>query len=174
MPCFDPSLGSSHWFHLCYLQSGLVTADSDGTLNFWSIGNLREPVESMSIVGNVSSLAVAPETNTLLCGDESGALYAIPPSATGGAGGGSSRASKRSVRKLTTSDGHFGMVTSVSTKKVVSNRAGIAKGFLRGSGGLVLSSGVDWTVQLWAPSYNDKPLLSFVNHSYDYMCDVQW
>jgi dynein intermediate chain, cytosolic len=52
--------------------------------------------------------------------------------------------------------------------------AGLTKGFLRGSGGLVLSAGVDWTVKLWAPGYRDTPLMSIVSHSYDYMSDVQW
>ena len=141
-----------------------MTADSEGKINFWSVGNLREAVESLRIDGgNVSSMAIAPESNGLLCGDESGSVFALT-----GSGGG--KRSKRTVRRL--AGGHFGMVTSVSTKKA--DRAGMARGFLRGAGGLVLSSGVDWTVQLWAPAYKDKPLLSFVNHSYDYMCDVQW
>lgn len=128
------------------------------------MGNLREPAESLRIDGgNVSSMAVAPASNTLVCGDESGSIFALTNSGAG-------KRSKRSVRKL--SGGHFGMVTSVSTRQA--GGAGMAKGFLRGAGGLVLSSGVDWTVQLWAPAYKDKPLLSLVNHSYDYMCDVQW
>ena len=44
----------------------------------------------------------------------------------------------------------------------------------RGVGGLVLSSGVDWTVKLWHPVYSESPLLSMVSHSYDYMSHVQW
>merc|ERR1712154_326197 len=27
---------------------------------------------------------------------------------------------------------------------------------------------------LWAPAYTDKPILTLLSHSYDYMCDVQW
>ena len=70
------------------------------------------------------------------------------------------------------------MVTSVSTKTIpvgASVRtAGLSKGFLRGSGGLVLTSGVDWSTKLWAPAYSDQPLMSWVSPSYDYMSDVQW
>jgi dynein intermediate chain len=67
------------------------------------------------------------------------------------------------------------MITSLATKTLKSaGRAGLSKGFLRGSGGLILSSGVDWTVKMWAPAYTDKPLLSLMSHSYDYMSDVQW
>lgn len=74
--------------------------------------------------------------------------------------------------------GHFGMITSVSAKQIAmgatSRSAGLSKGFLRGSGGLVLTSGVDWTTKLWAPAYSDEPLMSWVSNSYDYMSDVQW
>jgi len=74
--------------------------------------------------------------------------------------------------------GHFGMITSVSSKTIpmgsTTRSAGLSKGFLRGSGGLVLTSGVDWCTKLWAPAYTDQPLLSWVSHSYDYISDVQW
>jgi len=175
--------------------SGLVTAATDGKVNFWSLANLRDAAESLQVKGNISCLAVAPESNTLVCGDENGAIHTIQPSPTA-AGGGSSgapRASRRPVRTLdtttggsddpshtsntNTNSGHFGMVTSVATKtlsKKDAGRAGLSKGFLRGSGGLLLTSGIDWTTKLWAPAYSDKPLLSLVSHSYDYMCDVQW
>lgn len=116
--------------------------------------------------GNISSLAIAPESSTLLCGDEAGGLHFIPSAAAGGP-------RKRQVRSL--KESHFGMVTSISTQSLKDGgRAGSAKGFLRGAGGLVLTSGVDWTVKLWAPAYKDTPLLSLVNNSYDYMSDVQW
>ncbi len=90
---------------------------------------------------------------------------------------GSGQRSKRKVAKLEPGKdaGHFGMITALSTKTLkASARAGLTKGFLRGSGGLFLSAGVDWTVKLWGPAYIDKPLLSLVSHSYDYMSDVQW
>lgn len=159
----------------CFLQSGLVTAATDGRVNFWSLANLRDAAESLQVGGNISCLSVAPESNTLVCGDESGALHTIQSTATGGA----QRSTRRPVRTLEAGDGegHFGMVTAVATKPLQgtsASRSGLSKGFLRGAGGLVLSSGVDWTTKLWAPAYTDKPLLSFVSHSYDYMCDVQW
>lgn len=175
--------------------SGLVTAGTDGKLNFWSLANLRDPAESLLVGGNVSSLAVAPEGNAIVVGDESGALHTVlatsgasatvSNSGTGGSGGRPS-SSRRAVRKLDVGDndgaggGHFGMVTAVSTK-VPSPKAAsgggsraMSRGFLRGSAGMVLTSGVDWTTKLWAPAYTDKPILSFLSHSYDYMCDVQW
>lgn len=124
----------------------------------------------------MSCLAVVPESGTLVLGDENGSLFAA--TATSG--------KRRQVRKLDTGGegegasggGHYGMVTSLSTKALKkgapSRAAGLAKGFLRGSGGLVLSAGVDWTVQLWAPAYKDTPLTTLVSHSYDYMSDVKW
>jgi dynein intermediate chain, cytosolic len=115
--------------------------------------------------GNISSFAVAPESSTLVCGDEAGGLHFIPPATAGGP-------RKRQLRSL--KESHFGMVTSISTMSPKDGRAGLAKGFLRGTGGLVLTCGVDWTVKLWAPAYKDTPLLSLVSQSYDYMSDVQW
>jgi hypothetical protein len=202
------------------MKSALVTASTDGKLNFWSLSNLRDPAESYVMEGNVSCLAVAPESNSILCADERGGMHSIivpqsaavpvpastsaPPSAgVGTASGASTRAAaiaksssfassnRRVVRKLDVSatmpagtSSHFGMVTSISTKYVPptsiniggtssSNRY-MSRGFLRGSAGLVLTSGVDWTCKLWAPAYQDQPLLSFTSSSYDYMCDVQW
>jgi WD40 repeat protein len=74
--------------------------------------------------------------------------------------------------------GHYGMVTSISTKMLKPGSplraAGLSKGFLKGLGGLVLTSGVDWTVKLWSPASSDTPLLSLPSHSYDYMSDVKW
>lgn len=157
-----------------------MTAATDGKVNFWSLANLRDAAESMQVNGNISCLSVAPESNTLVCGDESGAIHTIQSSSTTTGGGSAPRASRRPVRTLEPgedSTGHFGMVTSVATKtlsKKDGGRAGLSKGFLRNSGGLLLTSGVDWTTKLWAPAYADKPLLSLVSHSYDYMSDVQW
>lgn len=123
----------------------------------------------MQIGDSLSCLGVAPESETLVCGDEIGNMYAVSAQQTG-------QRTKRQVRKLEPgSEGHYGMVTSLSTKsQKASARAGLSKGFLRGSGGMFLSAGVDWTVKMWAPAYGDKPLLSLVSHSYDYMSDVKW
>jgi len=182
------SATKGHAHPICSMEiveggSGLVTAATDGKVNFWSLANLRDAAESLQVKGNISCLAVAPESNTLVCGDENGDIHTIQPSPTAAGGGsGAPRASRRPVRTLDTGDdisncGHFGMVTSVATKtlsKKDAGRVGLSKGFLRGSGGLVLTSGIDWTTKLWAPAYSDKPLLSLVSHSYDYMSDVQW
>ena len=151
-----------------------MTSSTDGKVNFWSLSNLREPAESLQIGDSVSCFAVAPESDTLIVGDEHGALHTATAS-------GQTR--RRQVRQMQETDGeenvgHYGMVTAISTKKLKPNAqsraAGLARGFLRGSGGLVLSAGVDWTVKLWAPAYRDSPLTSLVSHSYDYMSDVQW
>lgn len=157
-----------------------MTAGTDGRVNFWSLANLREPAETMQVGDSVSSSAVAPESEALLMGDEHGGLYTVQSSSSSSG----QRSSRKQTRKLDSVDeegenrGHFGMITSVSTKPLkksaASRAAGLSKGFLRGSGGLVLSSGVDWTVKLWAPAYSDTPLTSFVSHSYDYMSDVKW
>jgi dynein intermediate chain len=158
-------------------QAGLVTSATDGRVNFWSLANLRDPVESLQIGDSISCLAVSPESGNLICGDDMGSIYTVQsPNASLGGGGGGGQRSRRQVRKLDCGDEcHFGMVTSVATKSLNSSaRAGLSKGFLRGTGGLFLSSGVDWTVKLWAPAYTDKAILSLVSHSYDYMSDVQW
>lgn len=156
---------------------GLVSASTDGRVNYWSLGNLREPVESIQVGESVSCFGVAPESDTLLLGDEHGLLYSISTSE-------GQRSSRKHLRKFDSTDkegdalGHYGMVTSISTKVLKSGSslrtAGLSKGFLRGTGGLVLTSGVDWTVKLWCPAYSDSPLMSFVSHSYDYMCDAKW
>ena len=150
-------------------------------MNFWSLANLMEPAETVVIPGaNFSSLTVAPESNTLLLGDENGSIHAILPSTSGG-----SRSSKRSIVKIydsekdTESLGHYGNVTGLATKPALktdkdNNTVGFSKGFARGAHGLVLSCGVDWTTKLWAPAYSEKPLLNLLSHSYDYMSDVQW
>jgi len=206
------STWKGHAHPICSLEvaeggSGLVSASTDGKINFWSLSNLRDPAEFYMLDGNVSCLAVVPESNSILCGDESGGMHSIivPQSAVGStptvAGGAtntsraalatksssSTSSSRRVARKLdvsgTTATGcssHFGMVTSISTKSIPTTNASasfhkfMSRGFLRGSAGLVLTSGVDWTCKLWAPAYQDRPLLSFTSSSYDYMCDVQW
>jgi dynein intermediate chain len=171
------------------------------------MSDLREPVESLQIPGgSISCLAVAPETESLLVGDEQGSLYTITASATATANKKKTSLRRKQVKKLepfsssdvggsgdgsvgdksatdavggtsegTTNNGHFGMVTSIATRsKIQSASTGLLKGFCRGSGGLVLSTGVDWTTQLWAPAYKDTPLLSWTSHSYDSVSDVQW
>ena len=118
----------------------------------------------------MSSLAVSPDSETIVCGDDMGTIYAIQSSSGG-------QRSRRQMRKLDSGDeGHYGMISALATKSLKSGaqRAGITKGFLRGSGGLMLSSSVDWTVKMWAPAYTDKALLNIMSHSYDYMSDVQW
>lgn len=158
-----------------------MTTSTDGRINFWSLANLRDAAESMQVGDSASCLAVAPESEALLLGDEHGAVYSISAASQSASG---QRASRRQSRKLETADaqgenlGHYGMVTSLSTrflkKSATTRSAGLSKGFLRGSGGLVLSAGVDWTIKLWAPAYSDRPLISLVSHSYDYMSDVAW
>mmetsp|Transcript_28258 Transcript_28258/g.66343 ORF Transcript_28258/g.66343 Transcript_28258/m.66343 type:complete len:663 (+) Transcript_28258:95-2083(+) len=167
-----------HTHPICAMEvieggAGLVTAATDGRVNFWSLANLRDPVESIQIGDSVSCLAVSPESGNIICGDDMGSIYTVQsPNASLGGG----QRSRRQVRKLECGDeSHFGMVTAVATKHLKSvPRAGLSKGFLRGTGGLFLSSGVDWTIKLWAPAYTDKSIVSLVSHSYDYMSDVQW
>jgi hypothetical protein len=153
-----------------------VTGATNGRVNFWSLANLCDPAEWLQIGNGVSCLAVAPESETLVCGDEMGTLYSIQSNQSA-LGGGGKKQSRRQVRKLEpgASEGHFGMISAITTKTLKAlARAGLTKGFLQGSDGLFFSSGVDWTVKLWGPAYTDKPLLSLVSHSYDYMSNVQW
>lgn len=154
-----------------------MTSSSDGKVNFWSLSNLREPAEGIQIGENVSCFALSPESGALVMGDDHGSMY------TAGSAGGGARRSQRQVKAWECVDaegtnlGHYGMVTALSMPKVKKGglTGGQSKdGFLRGMGGMVLSSGVDWTVKLWAPAYRDTPLTSWVSHSYDYMSDVQW
>ena len=170
-------------------KAGLVTSSLDGRLNFWSMSNLREPVESIQVPGgSVSCLAVAPESESLIMGDDQGSLFTVTASSTAAANNKKKTSLRRKqLRKLevaagtldeannnVSSNGHFGMVTSVATRPRIQTNTGLAKGFCRGSAGLVLTTGVDWTTQLWAPAYKDTPLLSWTSHSYDSVSDVQW
>ena len=161
-----------------------------GKVKFWSLANLRDPAESISLTGaHISSLAVAPETNSIIVGDETGCIHTIiaqninsASAAATGPSAGRSSSSRRAVKKFngghSDNDGHFGMITGISTKVLPrqfgSHHHSVAHGFLRGSTGLVLTCGVDWTTKLWAPAYKDEPILSFFSPSYDYMADVQW
>ena len=207
------------------IQLSLVTASADGRLNFWSMTNLRDPAESIQVGDSISCLAVLPESETLVVGDEHGTMYTVaspntstttnhsigsgdtntttssgknspvPPSSNATLGGGGQRVSRRQVKKMEMSSdddnhlGHYGMITSLSAKlrsSIKGNHSSnllpqsqhmgtTSKGFFRGIGGLLVSSGVDWTVKLWGPAYHsDKPLMSYVSHSYDYMSDVAW
>ena len=174
-----------------------MTASTDGRLNFWSVANLRDPAESILVGDSISCCVVVPETESLVVGDEHGTLYTIAAStATTDTSSGATpvpagkRPGRRQAKKWETTDangenlGHYGMVTSISAKNAMKQtnaspqprtaNLGFSKGFLRGSGGLLVSSGVDWTVKLWAPAYHDKPLMSWLSHSYDYMSDVAW
>ena len=169
------------------------------------MNNLIEPAESLKIPnGHLTSIAVAPESQSIIAGDECGSMYAIISSSVTNAGGSGSRtsstsgdsatssstssSSRRTIRKLTSTQkqqvgndafiGHYGPVTGLSTQLTskVDSVSGISlsRGFARGCKGMVLTCGVDWTTKLWAPAYSEKPLLNLLSHSYDYMCDVQW
>lgn len=186
--------------------SKLVTASSDGKINYWSVSNMREPVESFKVDANLSCMDVlhGSKNEGIVCGDERGGMHAVY-SASASAGAGSSNL-KRVARTFhtggsgidnaaileeelnateaedNTGTGHFGVVTSVAARPYINNSntprsttsGGTFKGFLQGAGGLVVTTGVDWSTKVWAPAYTDKPLVSFLSNSYDYMCDVQW
>lgn len=129
------------------------------------------------------------DTNT-----SSGKNSPVPPSTASASGsGGGHRVTRRQVKKMDMSGdddnhlGHYGMITAISAKLRSSMKSNnnnnlsqaphlgtTSKGFFRGVGGLLVSSGVDWTVKLWGPAYHSKPLMSYVSHSYDYMSDVAW
>jgi dynein intermediate chain len=196
----------------------LVTASSDGKVNYWSVSNLRDPVEQVKVNANLSCLDVLHYEGSnegVVCGDERGGCHAIFASSGrdgGGVGGGG--ASKRVVRTFhpggvfgnkslddvesidsnedALDSGHYGMVTAIAARPAMANNlntrssmkettgatasssSGVSKGFLRGAGGLLVTTGVDWSTKLWAPGYTDAPLMSFLSNSYDYMTDVQW
>ena len=88
--------------------------------------------------------------------------------------------SSTDLENIAMGNGHYGMVTSVAARPPIlgsgtpRSSSGVFKGFLEGVGGLVVTTGVDWSTKLWAPAYTDEPLMSFLNNSYDYMCDAQW
>lgn len=154
------------------------------------MSNLREPVESILVPGgSIACMAVAPESESLVLGDDQGSLFTVTAASaaasTNKKKGSSSGMRRKQVRKLEAggsdsntdeilSNGHFGMITSVATRPRIHTSTGLAKGFCRGSAGLILTTGVDWTTQLWAPAYKDTPLFSWTSHSYDSVSDVQW
>jgi len=122
--------------------SKLVTASSDGKVNYWSVSNLREPIEHVKVNANLSCLEVLHgNTNEgIVCGDERGGLHTI----LAGTGRDGSSSNKRIIRTLhpggvvVTADddnvmddndtsaaaelaemGHYGMVTSVATRPIM-------------------------------------------------------
>jgi dynein intermediate chain, cytosolic len=152
----------------------LVVGDEHGTM--------------YSVASPNAAATSSGDTNT--ASSSSGKNSPVPPTSTTGGG---QRVSRRQVKKMDMSGdddnhlGHYGMITSISAKLRSSsnsnkqapqssqNIGATSKGFFRGISGLLVSSGVDWTVKLWGPAYhNDKPLISYVSHSYDYMSDVAW
>ena len=180
----------------------MVTATSNGQVQFWSMANLSEPVDTCFVNGaHFSSLALIPDSHALVLGDESGSLYLLSSNAFSDGSSAKltpvtaslrSHASlRRNVRILhprateeledfnssRSSQGHYGMITGISTKIVSTTHASnqiISKDIPRGIHGLVLTCGVDWTSKLWAPAYTDQPLMTWMSHSYDYMTNVQW
>ena len=214
-------------------SSVLVTASSDGKVNYWSMSNLREPAEHVQVPNaNLSCLEILPYGEGVVCGDEKGGLHAILTSSgstsasaaacSGGGGSSGSGSSRRVVRTLHPGGvgglaggasgggwsgsadfddtdalqenkfdtGHYGMITAVATRPPMmqnhsprssnkettssSGMGGVSRGFLRGAGGLMVTTGVDWSTKLWAPAYSELPLTSFLSNSYDYMSDAQW
>ena len=139
------------------------------------MGQLREPIESLNFPSRISALSVA-ENDTIICGDDNGDLYSISASSIT-ASRASTGASRREVKKIeTTENSHFSLVSSIATKNVsvATSAKSMVKGFAKGSAGLVISCGLDWTTKLWAPAHSDNPVLSLLSHSYDYSCDVKW
>jgi len=143
--------------------SALVTASSDGKVNFWSPSNLRDPAETILLPGNISSIAIAPESQSILLGDESGSMHTIiSSSSTGGrshnirrttrtlndddiaadattGGGSGDTGGADQLKPATGSSRHFGMVTGLSTKRTsMLPKSGSGAG---GAGGVSLSRG---------------------------------
>jgi len=185
----------------------MVTASSDGYIQYWSMANLMEPVDIYHVPGaHFSSMALVPDSHALLLGDENGTLYQFSSSSNSVAlndasttkltcvtiSQHSSHASlRRNVRILhpratdevddtnnnSKSQGHYGMITGISTKTLSTTQTGslvFSKDIPRGVHGLVLTCGVDWTSKLWAPAFTDQPLMTWMSHSYDYMSNIRW
>ncbi|KAL9188235.1 hypothetical protein ACHAXT_006613 [Thalassiosira profunda] len=186
----------------------VVTASSDGKVNYWAASNLREPAERVRVDAHLSCLETLHGTTNegVVCGDEKGGLHAIfagtgregSSSAKrvvkvlhpGGVGAGDPNAMEDDPDAVAAAElaemGHYGMVTAVAARPAIAaypntprgNKdtasTGTAKGFSLGAGGLLVTTGVDWSTKLWAPAYGDRPLVSFLSHSYDYVCDAQW
>jgi len=185
----------------------MVTASSDGYIQYWSLGNLIEPVDVYYVPGaHFSSLALVPESHALIVGDENGTLYQVSLSSSNSVfmndgnvtlltsimASSSHTSPRRNVRilharasdemddddtKPTKRQGHYGLVTGISTKTLPPTYTGgimISKDVPRGVHGLVLTCGVDWTSKLWAPAYTDQPLMSWMSHSYEYMSSIRW
>ena len=76
----------------------------------------------------------------------------------------------------TLENNHFSFISAISAKNFAGSTLtkSMARGFAKGSSGLVLTCGLDWTTKIWAPAYSDNPILTLLSHSYDYFCDVQW
>lgn len=131
----------------------MVTASTDGRVNFWSLANLRDPADTVQVADSVSTCTVIEAAERLMVGDDHGNLYSMPTSG------------RKKVKKYQSSTeegeslGHYGLVSAIAMQH---------KGR-----GLMATAGVDWTVKLWTAS-QETPIWSWTSHSYDYMTDVQW
>lgn len=191
---------------------GILAADDHGGL-YMIGGSSSAPTSTSSAgpssTGNSSSSTAAASASSSrkqirkLVTQESSDLGGSGAGVAGGLGGSAGGEAGSGIGH------HFGVVTALSAKVFKGSASAAAysrtsTGLLRGSGGLVLSAGVDWTIKLWAPAYavaaaqsgggsggggggqpsssgtasrQQQPLMplwSATSHSYDYMSDVKW
>lgn len=164
-------------FTVLHETGGLLAADDSG--NLYSIGT--PPSASASTAASQGTSQRASSSSTSSSSTSASRKQVRKLEATLGATA-TTTADGDAAAATTSSVGHFGLVTALSAKSLKrstittsTTSTGSGNRPSAGTSGLVLSSGIDWTVKLWAPTWTEAPLLqSWVSHSYDYMTHVQW
>eukprot|EP00922_Rhytidocystis_sp_ex-Travisia-forbesii_P063234 GHVS01094101.1.p1 GENE.GHVS01094101.1~~GHVS01094101.1.p1 ORF type:complete len:352 (+),score=49.32 GHVS01094101.1:1224-2279(+) len=137
----------------------LVSVCTDGRLCVWSLSMLVHPSESIALKRSNRDLSVGcvavrdEETNTLFGGAEDGSLFQAHV-----------HGSRVGVTAVYT--GHHGPITATHFHPSSETSA-------VSFADLLLSSSMDWSINLWNPRSYQKPLWTF-EASEDYVYDVKW
>uniref|UniRef100_A0A0N4ZSX6 WD_REPEATS_REGION domain-containing protein n=1 Tax=Parastrongyloides trichosuri TaxID=131310 RepID=A0A0N4ZSX6_PARTI len=156
------SLGS-HTHPICRLKvigsqnaNNIVTISAEGRLCSWSLENLSQPAEILSL--NVESKPIASnslsffhnDSNNFVVGGEDGQIY-------------SGNWNNKNLHPVNDKYNHFGPISAIDTHKAIESARTSA---------LCLTGSLDWSVKLWNVRDN-KLLYHFDNHS-NYVTDVAW
>lgn len=140
----------------------IVSGSTDGKVCVWSLNKLSQPNSFLDMKTKVKDIGcttmVFPdnETNMFFMGAEDGSI--IQSQLHG---------SKTGENETEIYSGHFGPITGLDLHKYREN-------YINDNiNGLLLSSGVDWTVKLWNYKNAKTPLCSFEIYD-DYVFDVKW
>ncbi|CAD7925232.1 unnamed protein product [Amoebophrya sp. A120] len=132
----------------------LISISTDGRLCLWNLSMLVHPQECVDLRKGsrdlvVNSMAFGSE-NAIWTGAEDGSVCQV-------------QIHQNKSGVVDSLEGHLGLVSNVAINTRVSSSCG----------DLLLTSGFDWSLHLYAPKKSQSPLLQW-QHYEDYVTDVQW